>query len=694
MDDLKIVVESDVDIWKKLNLPSLVEGTLKKALKQEQSDATLQKKITENNDSTNSNIPTSKEHSTNSNIPTSEEQKKGDASTNSNISTSEKHPTNSNIPASEEQKKDDAQFDSNKPLLSEKDKENIIALINFNVPLEGILMQLGTAKETQRGQAINDFVSNLFRPPKPLPGQKFKPLHVKTLEKSLPVFHYKSEKKRNPLKKYYTFLVIGETGTGKTTLLDAFVNYLTGMEFRDNWRWKLVDENQFSKVHGSKSQTSEISYYYINDERTNTNKIGEFNIKIIDTPGFGDTKGVDKDNETVKKFEKLFKEINEIDYVLITVKSTTSRWTPGNRYVYDRVQEVFGKDAAERFIMMCTFADGAIPLATETLKPYLTFEKYFTFNNSALYIPSDGSNSMTEFFWKMGMNSVEEFLSFVLQKNALPMSLKLSSKVLEYREHLYVSIQTTQSKIQQGFRNLESLYQLIEQIRMNRKIIDENGTFTYSEVETRFEKTLLNNYYQLCNNCQITCCQICQWPCDKTESQCTYFRDGKGCPRCANCPKSSHVKCNYLVVRKEVNVPKIYDVKKQMFEEGQAGLSRSEIALSQEKAKMIKLTEEVLDLMSQVKKKLQDLDEIAMKPRLFTDEQYFEQLIQHEEESKNPGWEARLKSLQTMCERAKNINLISKAENVKDLFPQYKKLIEELIEKDDKSQSKGSCRIF
>ena len=79
----------------------------------------------------------------------------------------------------------------------------------------------------------------------------------------------------------------------------------------------------------------------------------------------------------MKQFEKLFKEINEIDYVLITVKSATSRWTPGNRYVYDRVQEVFGKDAAERFIMMCTFADGGIPFATEKLKRYLKFVKVF-----------------------------------------------------------------------------------------------------------------------------------------------------------------------------------------------------------------------------------------------------------------------------------------------------------------------------
>jgi polynucleotide 5'-kinase involved in rRNA processing len=41
--------------------------------------------------------------------------------------------------------------------------------------------------------------------------------------------------------KYYTLLVIGETGSGKTTLLDAFVNKLTGIDYTDQWRWKLVN---------------------------------------------------------------------------------------------------------------------------------------------------------------------------------------------------------------------------------------------------------------------------------------------------------------------------------------------------------------------------------------------------------------------------------------------------------------------
>lgn len=84
--------------------------------------------------------------------------------------------------------------------------------------------------------------------------------------------------------------MIGETGSGKTTLLDAFVNYLNGMSFEDNWRWKLVDESHLNIVAEGISKTSKITEYYINDHRN------QFNIKIIDTPGFGDTKGLKTDD--------------------------------------------------------------------------------------------------------------------------------------------------------------------------------------------------------------------------------------------------------------------------------------------------------------------------------------------------------------------------------------------------------------
>ena len=42
----------------------------------------------------------------------------------------------------------------------------------------------------------------------------------------------------------YNFFVTGMTGTGKTTLIDSFINYLMGIDFFDKFRYKLIYEDE------------------------------------------------------------------------------------------------------------------------------------------------------------------------------------------------------------------------------------------------------------------------------------------------------------------------------------------------------------------------------------------------------------------------------------------------------------------
>ena len=42
-------------------------------------------------------------------------------------------------------------------------------------------------------------------------------------------------------------MVIGQTGHGKTTLLNAMINYLTWVDFKSNFRYILIDETHLNK---------------------------------------------------------------------------------------------------------------------------------------------------------------------------------------------------------------------------------------------------------------------------------------------------------------------------------------------------------------------------------------------------------------------------------------------------------------
>lgn len=41
-----------------------------------------------------------------------------------------------------------------------------------------------------------------------------------------------------------TLLILGATGTGKSTFIDALFNYLAGVSSRDDFRFSIIDKNK------------------------------------------------------------------------------------------------------------------------------------------------------------------------------------------------------------------------------------------------------------------------------------------------------------------------------------------------------------------------------------------------------------------------------------------------------------------
>ena len=559
--------------------------------------------------------------------------------------------------------------------LADQEKDKITKLLNRGLSREEVLELLFEMADEAKRAAASAFITKLVRTPRPHPTDR-KQLHVKTSEPHvLPVYHYKST--HDPTKKYYTFLVLGQTGVGKTTLMDAFTNFLGDIHYEDTWRWKLVDEDHMQDKHTSESQTTDISIYHISD-LTGKNR----HVRIIDTPGFGDTRGVAEDARTVEKFKSLFQEeVDQVDYILLCVRAGETRWTASNKYVYESIQQMFGKDAEKRFVLMCTFADAGKPQCIETLKPHMTWSKDFPFNNSALYIPAAQGSSLTKLFWEMGTKSVGEFLDYVQNENAVPLSLAQSKEVLEKRKMLQVGIESAMKRVEDGFTELDSVHTVISQIKEHEEQINKNGSFEYEEEEYYYErKPLRGPTYQLCSVCQVTCCQVCEWPAHATESECTYFNGGGKCPMCPkNCPKSAHIRTKEVVTKKLRTVKKVWDNKKEAFESGKAGLSAAQALLEQKEGKVRDTWKQVSADIQSVKSNLAELDKIAMKPRAFTDVDFFEKLIDDEKENKKPGYEGRVKDYELFLKRAKALQQMSAAEKAEDMFPQYTQVINDLI---------------
>ncbi|KAF3857737.1 hypothetical protein F7725_010938 [Dissostichus mawsoni] len=137
-------------------------------------------------------------------------------------------------------------------------------------------------------------------------------------------------------------MVLGATGAGKTTLINGMINYILGVEWEDAYRFKLVDEDQ-SKTQ-AESQTSEVTVYKINHQEGF--KI-PYSLTIVDTPGFGDTRGIKRDKQITEQLRNLFsakRSVSEIDAVCFVAQASLARLTPTQQYVFDSVLSIFGKD--------------------------------------------------------------------------------------------------------------------------------------------------------------------------------------------------------------------------------------------------------------------------------------------------------------------------------------------------------------
>ncbi len=143
-------------------------------------------------------------------------------------------------------------------------------------------------------------------------------------------------------------LLVGETGTGKTTLINAMVNYILDVKFEDEIWYEITEEEARDQ---SESQTSEITMYEVYSEKT------PVSLTIIDTPGYGDTRGLEKDTEVAMNLANLFQNndgVREVDAVCFVIQASRNRLSDRQYYIISSVLSLFGKDIVNNIVFLIT----------------------------------------------------------------------------------------------------------------------------------------------------------------------------------------------------------------------------------------------------------------------------------------------------------------------------------------------------
>ena len=143
-------------------------------------------------------------------------------------------------------------------------------------------------------------------------------------------------------------LLIGKTGDGKSSFVNALINIYLGIKFEDNFRYLLIiNDNEDQR----ESITKDITVYNIRPKKG----LNFPPLKIIDTPGFGDTEGFEEDEKNINRFKKLFEDnLYYVNCICYIVNADEVRVGFHQKYVFKSIMGLFAENVKENFFVGVT----------------------------------------------------------------------------------------------------------------------------------------------------------------------------------------------------------------------------------------------------------------------------------------------------------------------------------------------------
>ena len=232
-------------------------------------------------------------------------------------------------------------------------------------------------------------------------------------------------------------MVIGETGSGKSTWLQCLLNYLQEIQLEEDERYYLFDEkallNEYQNKNGSKFPSFSIiekpTIYNIEP-----NKLFNKPIRLIDTPGFDDVRGLEYEKKMIEDIRNLFQssEIKSINTICFFFKANQGR---ARGWFLPHILSLFNNEIKNNVVFIFTFTtnfndipclkgiqykDGPFDQMFEDIKKI----PYFAFDSSAYFIDDIDDKKFVEEMYENNTTNFRNFLQCVSSFNRV--SLKSS----------------------------------------------------------------------------------------------------------------------------------------------------------------------------------------------------------------------------------------------------------------------------
>ncbi|KXH68320.1 hypothetical protein CSAL01_01784 [Colletotrichum salicis] len=315
----------------------------------------------------------------------------------------------------------------------------------------------------------------------------------------------------------------GTSGHGKSTQINAFISYLFGGETEDEARLMVVDDRGANQAD---SVTQIVNCYRI---RPLNPLFNGKTILVVDTPGYGDTRGVARDAFVTAAMSEFFKTVKHVNAIIFTCRASETRTT---------ILEPVATDAGEH-------------LAHATLRklewPIENGE--ISVNNSAFSInPAGVQSGAFRDGWIQCVRGQFQVLQMILSMTPIP--TVNSATVTKSRILLEEKCQLAEKKVLLTVTKAQNL------IANLRALANAVGAAPGDKVEFTQDVAVQKDIAEgrattLCLDCNFTCHEVCRLGDGLTKYFCAAMTSGQ-CTMCRqHCSWKRHTNSRFLIVIEE-----------------------------------------------------------------------------------------------------------------------------------------------